>query len=848
MPLPSWYEPGDPHAGRRMRQLMALGAGEQQVRAGADAAIAEFLALARAGVLGSPTPGALTAAAGDDEPPDLGGWPTIEQWAAILRRSVLPPISLLFGEMFYAEARRAAIAVTGYVSEYMQTVFDRLVIWPVDAFDDVRAELQEGLTTGDDTRQLRERIGRVLGIDAPSRKLQAQIGELNRTIADPDTPPQVRREARARRAALYRRQDDEDRLWQWKAARIARTEALGAMNGGTYLGALAYAEASGETRFKQWWGTSDNRIRSSHWAVHMAVEPLAEPFTVGGFSLTRPGDPTGPGHEVINCRCTLLILNADEAARERERYARDRPNRTDIRGREMDDDGQPIGEPEVHQGYTPLNLTAAGDGSDQVTQPTDQGPPALPVGWRGRLAPFDVLSGDRRIIATPPGELRVRPLPIAFKWQESALWGHDGAVVVGAITKAWVEGGELWGSGPFDLAEPEGDGTRAARRLADGFAGTVSVDLDDVTGEYRVIDPDGKLIDPADVEALLVPDPMDPDWMTLPEGYSEAEVALDWRLMSTTLVADPAFAEARVFPVYDAAEIVSAAELVREREAEATGVDVGEPVDQAPDVALVAAAAPLAAPHAWFADPQFTGPTPMTVTDDGRVFGHAGVFDTCHIGFQGRCVPAPRGADYSRFHLKAYRTADAGDIAVGPLVMGTDHASTSTSTTAAMAMAHYANNGKCAAYVRAGEDEFGVWVAGVLDPGLTEVEQVRARAMTLSGDWRQMDGRIAFIAALAVNVPGFAVPRKTTGGDGQLVALVAAGALQPNRAAGRRVRRAAAGGPEVRVVVPDARAFAREVVDAMEDERRDRAAAAQLANRVYAGSVAQLANRVNRGR
>jgi hypothetical protein len=77
----------------------------------------------------------------------------------------------------------------------------------------------------------------------------------------------------------------------------------------------------------------------------MRVAQLDELFTVGGFELTRPGDPTGPGREVINCRCTLLILNADEAERERERYARERPSRTDIEGRYLDDDGMPIGQP-----------------------------------------------------------------------------------------------------------------------------------------------------------------------------------------------------------------------------------------------------------------------------------------------------------------------------------------------------------------------------------------------------------------------------------------------------------------------------------------------------------------------
>ncbi len=865
MPLPEWYAPDDPYAGRRLRQLTAVAAGEQAIRAGVDQALGEFLAAARAGVLGEATP-ATVVAAGDDVPPNLdGGWPTLVQWADMLRRLVMPPVSLLFGEAFYGEARRAAISVTPYISRYIEQVFDRLVIWPAGAFDDVRAELQAGLTEGDGIPQLRDRIARVLDADAPSRALQAEINALTREIDDDDTTPARRKRARSERSQLYRRKDDADRLWQWKAARIARTESLGAFNGGTYMGAAAYELATGETRFKQWWSTSDNRVRSSHWAAHMQVAELHDHFRVGGFLLDHPGDPTGPGHEVINCRCTILILSAAEAEAERARYARDRPGRTNIDGQLIDDDGNPTGPAEVHQGFTPHPLTADATGDDPMTTPLrrairaaagttltaagDELPPddpsadrGLPLGFRGRLCPLDQLSGDGRMIGAPTGEPRVRPLPLSFKWQDASTFGHDQAVTVGGITRVWVEGGYLWGSGPLDLDDPEG--TEFARKLGDGFAGLVSVDLDDVTSEWRIVDPDGALVDPDDVESILVPHPADPDWMVLPEGYSEIEVVSDWRLMSTTGVADPAFPEARVFPVYDAAELTPIADLIAEREAEA---NAGVSVD---DVALVAGAAPLAAPVAWFERPDVDGPTPLTITDDGRVFGHAALFDVCHVGYGARCVPAPRGADYGRFHLKAYRTADAGDIAVGALVMGTDHASTSASTSVAAAMAHYADNGRCAAYVRAGEDAYGVWVAGVLDPGLSETEQVKARAMTLSGDWRTVDGKVAFIAALAVNVPGFAVPRKTTGDRGQLVALVAAGVPMraPDVEGQRRVARRHAAGATVHVMPVQPAEFARQVLAEMAQQQREQAAAEVLDRRVRAGAVQTLADRVHRGR
>ena len=839
--LPDWYTPGDPLAGRRMRTVLAIGEGEAAVRGAADTAIAAFLDLARAGVLGEATPQALTAAGNDDLPPDVdGGWPTLTQWGEILQQHLIPAISVVFGQQFYAEARRAAISVTPYVSHYMEQVFDRLVIWPTDAFNDVRAELQEGLTEGDSIARLRDRIASVLDADAPSRPLQAEINVLTRTIEDDDTPASVRREARARRKLLYRRLDDADRRWKWKAARIARTETLGAFNGGTYMGAAAVELATGVTRYKQWWSTSDNRVRASHWAAHMQVTELHDHFQVGGYLLDHPGDPTAPGEEVINCRCTILILNEQEAQRERARYAADRPARTNIDGQLIDDEGNPIGPAPVQQGFSPHPLTADARGQHMPTPPvlaaTEAGdttsppvePSGEPVGFRGRLAPLDQISGDGRIIGNP-ATLRVRPLPIGFKWQDASTFGHDNAVVIGALTKVWIDGGYLWGSGPLDVQDPEG--AEFTRKLRDGFAGLVSVDLDDTTSEWRIIAPDGGMVEPEDIESILEDD--GDGWMTLPEGYREVEVVTDWRLMSTTGVADPAFPEARVFAVYDTSELVPIADLIAEREREANASATQS------DVALVAAGGPLAAPHAWFVDPKFDSYTPWTVTEDGRVFGHFALFDRGHIGYGGgRYVPAPRGADYSLFHIKAYRTADNGDIAVGAVVMGTDHASTSAATSVSAAMAHYADNGHCVAYVRMGEDEFGPWGAGVLVPGLSDVDMVKVRAMTLSGDWRTMGGKVSFIAALAVNVPGFPVPRRTTGDDGQLVALVAAGApmpvAEPPKPRGSRVR-----------MMPTAREFAREVLAEMRQQERAEQAAA-LTQRMRAGQVAAMAARVNR--
>lgn len=74
--------------------------------------------------------------------------------------------------------------------------------------------------------------------------------------------------------------------------------------------------------------------------------------------------------------------------------------------------------------------------------------------------------------------------------------------------------------------------------------------------------------------------------------------------------------------------------------------------------------------------------------------------------------------------------------------------------------------------VAIGEDEHGIWVAGAVRPGAAP-EQVHAlRGSPLSGDWRWIDGEYELVAALAVNTPGFPIPREA---DTETPALVASG-------------------------------------------------------------------------
>jgi hypothetical protein len=176
------------------------------------------------------------------------------------------------------------------------------------------------------------------------------------------------------------------------------------------------------------------------------------------------------------------------------------------------------------------------------------------------------------------------------------------------------------------------------------------------------------------------------------------------------------------------------------------------------EMSLVAAAAPLHPPKAWFTDPKLSGKTKIQVTPDGRVFGHLGTWDACHLTFANTCVTVPRSKrGYADFHVGTTKTAEGELVDTGVLTVDTGHADTTVSLVSAV-KSHYDNTGTKAAIVRAGEDQYGVWIAGALAPGVdTEEMGQKLRQAPLSGDWRRIGGGLELVAALGVNRPGFAI-------------------------------------------------------------------------------------------
>lgn len=518
----------------------------------------------------------------------------------------------------------------------------------------------------------------------------------------------------------------------------------------------------------RWVTVHDARVRPTHVAADGQVQDLGTPFHVGDAHLLYPGDPAGPLKETANCRCILIPTDARPEVNRavNAKYPFSAIERTAMKLR-IEETARRMGE------FSDLREEPAGD---PVPAPADV--PAAPNGrWEGVIAREGEMTGDGRLIED--GALRWDDLPIPLRVAFKDVGGHDGAEVCGRIeTVERREGGDIYATGTFDLGSAVG--AEAFRQVSEQMSNGVSIDTDDVT--FRIM---AKADMP---EADVADSGNDSDGETDPEGRvkvaamsssDELTVIESARLRAATLVAVPAFATARVYAAGQAP-----AKPSEDAEPEETLEASEEPVSQSRD-SLTAAAIPTAPPEAWFKDPALTGPTALVVEDDGRVYGHIAAWGTCHIGQIGKCVEPPTSpSNYSYFRTGALRTAEGTSVAVGHLTMGTGHAGPRDSANAAAE--HYDNTGTVFADVAAGEDAYGIWVAGSLRPGIT-AEQVRvARSAPISGDWRTIRGSLELVGALAVNVPGFPVPRpQGLLASGEVRSLQASGVVAHDDSAAR---------------------------------------------------------------
>lgn len=377
--------------------------------------------------------------------------------------------------------------------------------------------------------------------------------------------------------------------------------------------------------------------------------------------------------------------------------------------------------------------------------------------WIGVLVVEGTPTGDRRMFA--PNSIDWPDLPINLLWQPQTGDGHDGAVIVGNITAIARSGNLIIGRGTFDLGGAYG--AEAYRMVRDGFLYGTSIDADNFVA--------------ADIELI----------------YEQAESADDMpeiamtvfhggRLRGATLVAIPAFVEARIGLLPEAAEPAPIAMML--------AATIGEtPATTTPGVETVAAVEPLTAasytitipdvpPAHWFDEPvdvEIAGA--LTVTDEGRIYGRLAPANVGHRSFEKRVTVPMGNVDYSLFMGREALTAGGGRVVCGVVTMDCGHASGHTRDPG-IALDHYDNTCSIVAQVRVGENKAGVWVAGALVPGVTAAQVVKMMGSQLSGDWRphrERPGWRELAGALLVPVPGFPEARTAASvrlEDGQLVA------------------------------------------------------------------------------
>ncbi|WP_443111072.1 phage minor head protein [Bremerella sp. P1] len=91
-----------------------------------------------------------------------------------------------------------------------------------------------------------------------------------------------------------------------RAIRIARTEVLGAMNGGQVAGIAQIEAESGLPMTKELLSVHGSTTRESHSEADGQEVPVAGDFIVGGHSCRFPGDWRLPAAERVNCQCGVL--------------------------------------------------------------------------------------------------------------------------------------------------------------------------------------------------------------------------------------------------------------------------------------------------------------------------------------------------------------------------------------------------------------------------------------------------------------------------------------------------------------------------------------------------------------
>lgn len=351
------------------------------------------------------------------------------------------------------------------------------------------------------------------------------------------------------------------------------------------------------------------------------------------------------------------------------------------------------------------------------------------------LAFTDVFTGDRRILERDGGG--VRELPLTIWGQFVNDMGHSSAVIIGALHEVtFDEDGVISGHGW--LLDDE-NGRTAVKYLKTQSMRGNSVDLADVEAHY--------------------------EW---DEAADDIAIRFTkWNIGGTTLVGRPAFKDAHA---------TLGEELVASWMAEVEPLVVDLPFSVSVGLArpeVTASGAPTP-PWELFHMPESPTPQPKFVGEPDEngfipVFGHLGLWNTCHEGLEGQCVIIPRPSDDYRGFNSADVLTDRGMVKTGPLFLTGGHPKAGTLSRMSVAEA-YGGIENAWADVRITAGALGPWMSGYVRPGTPDDKVVAARASKISGHWL---GSV-LKAAVSVNVPGYEVAESfALAADGTVAELVA---------------------------------------------------------------------------
>lgn len=378
--------------------------------------------------------------------------------------------------------------------------------------------------------------------------------------------------------------------------------------------------------------------------------------------------------------------------------------------------------------------------------------------WEGVLTLEGVESGDGRLFAL--GSLDWDTPPIPLMYQPANIGGHNGSVLVGQITNVARKSNQLYGWGIIDLkARYNGEeiGKEVYRLMSEEFLNGVSVDVDKVKD--------------ADVEQIFGTAVGEKTQF----GKPVMTIFHRGRVRGATLVAFPAFTEAKVYLTGDVLTasavglILTSADLSAEDldadcgcalpAAESAHTDASNGVITASGHTITIPDLPKAE---WFNEPTDVALSgAFTITDQGRVYGLLAPANTTHRAVKTK-VPV-HNVDYSRFMGRETIVEGGGRVVTGVITMNCGHAPTQNYGTLENRIDHYDNSCSVVADVRIGHTADGsVWIAGALKHFVSAEQVSTMMSCTLSGDWQPHPDRPGvreFIAALLVPVPGFPMAR-----------------------------------------------------------------------------------------